>query len=185
MSEIICQYRVLQGTQPVCRIVADLTGRPLGDCHVNDSACTHCLKCGVAPQGPNVVTASMSIGVALRSGAPEFVARMKQRMSPYLTVTPPPQTACIFRGPEVRQVACKPCQAGSLIPVMVPAYRCPKHSECTLFNTGAFPKIKACSTCEDRLEQAYPLEANPAPAEVQQAIAAKKTPSPPVTRNEK
>ncbi len=166
MSEIACEYRSLDGDQPVCRVVADLTERPLAECHVNDSACTYCLKCGVAPQAPNPVTASMACGVATRSGDPSLSLLMSQRMRPHLVQVPPAALKCILRGPEMRQVQCKPCQAGSLTVVMVPVFRCPQHIECTLHNTGLNPRIKACSTCEEWLEHAYPLEANPAPPPV-------------------
>ena len=166
MSEIQCQYRSLQGTQPVCQVVAELTDRPLGECHVNDSACTFCLACGVAPQAPNTVTASMSLGVAHRLGDQPFLYRMLDRMQPHLTNNTLPPTHCILRGPETRQVPCKPCQAGRLTPVLIPVYRCPIHQECTLHNTGIMPRIKACATCEERLEKSYPLNVKPAPAAV-------------------
>lgn len=171
MTEISCRYRSLQGEQPVCQIVAELVERPLAECHVNDAACAFCLGCAVAPQTPNVVTASMSIGVAHRSGDSAFLAATVKRMQPHLPQSAPAPTACILRGPEIRHVKCKPCQANSLVPVMVPVYRCPKHSECTLHNVGGHPKIHACSTCQDRLEKAYPISTKAVPQSVLDQIA--------------
>lgn len=175
MTEIACRYRSVQGDQPVCQVVADLVERPLAECHVNDAACAHCLGCGVAPQAPNAVTASMSIGVAHRSGDSTFLAATVKRMQPHLPRSEPAPTACILRGPEIRQVKCKPCQANSLVPVMVPVYRCPKHSECTLHNVGVQPRIQACSTCQDRLEKAYPISTKPVPQSVLDQINQQRT----------
>lgn len=171
-DSISCPYRSLSGLTPVCQIVADLIDRPLAECQVNDSACAYCLQCGIAPQAPNQVTASMAVGVAKRTGDPQYLKSTLDRFRPYLSKLPsaPRVTTCVLRGPEVRQVACKPCQADSLIPVMMPVYRCPRHSECTLHNSGTFPKIQACATCGDRLEKFVPLEAKPAPPAVLAAI---------------
>lgn len=184
MTNIHCQYRTEPNAScehPVCSVVAELTERPLGECHVNDSACSFCLKCGVAPHHPNSVTASMAIGVANRSGSAEFLRRTLQRMSPYLTKTPPPLTKCILRGPEVRTVPCTPCQAGGHPSVTIPVYRCPKHVECTLYNTGIHPRIKACATCEERLEEPYQLEAHPTPRSVVEQIRNTRQIKPPPT----
>ena len=158
MSQINCPHRSLSGEQPVCQIVADLMDRPLPECHTNDSACNHCLKCGIAPQVPNAVTASMSIGLAKRTNDPQFLRETLDRFRLHLNKAPTPITTCVLRGPEVRKVACKPCQADSLVPVMMPVFRCPKHVECTLYNVGTFPKIQACATCGDRLEKYIPLD---------------------------
>lgn len=175
MTDIACRYRVLQGEQPVCQVVAELVERPLAECHVNDAACVHCLACGVAPQAPNVVTASMSIGVAKRSGDSSFLSATVKRMQPHLGTSAPAPTACILRGPEIRQVKCKPCQASSLLPVLVPVHRCPKHGECTVNNVGHHPRIQACSTCQDRLEKAYPISTKPVPQSVLDQIAARRS----------
>lgn len=161
MNEINCPFRSMIGEQPVCQIVSDIVERPLSECHTNDSACKYCMGCGIAPQNPNCVTASMSIGVAHRTGDPTFLRQVSVRMAPHLNKAEPPQTACVRRGREVRQVACKPCQADSNVPVMMPVYSCPLHQECTLHNTGTFPRIKACSTCEDRLEKPVPITPKP------------------------
>lgn len=172
MSEINCQFRSVINDQPVCQVVADIIERPLLECHTNDSACAYCLKCGIAPQTPNPVTASMSIHAANRSGDQAFVKEIVSRVSPALNKAPPPVTTCVRRGREIRRVACKPCQADSKTPVMVPVYTCPIHKECSLNNLGVFPKIKACATCDDRLEKPYQIEAKPvAPAVAAEARA--------------
>lgn len=172
MAEIICEYRDQLGDQPVCQIVASLMDLPLADCHTNDSACHACLKHTAAPQTPNAVVASMAIAAASRTGDKAFVRRTIDRFENRIAVAAAvPVTACVLRGPETRQVACKPCQADSLTPVMVPVFSCPKHKECTLHNTGTFPKIKACATCDDRLEKYYQLDTKPLPAPVLTAIA--------------
>ncbi len=156
---IDCEYREQNSDDvPVCQVVAELTELPLAVCRTNDSACRFCLNCGVAPQQPNEVVASMAIHATVRSGQPPgpAVARFKGHISqgapPEITLENMP---CVLRGPQTREVPCKPCQAGSLTVVNAPAYRCPKHGECTLKNTGVFPKIQACTTCEDRLPE-YP-----------------------------
>ena len=166
MPEIKCPHRSLSGDQPVCQVVSDLMDRPLAECHTNDSACAYCLQCGIAPQAPNAVTASMSIGVARRTNDPQYLRETLSRFRPYLNKTPVPITTCVLRGPEVRRVACKPCQADSLVSVMMPVFRCPKHNECTLHNVGTFPKIQACATCGDRLEKYVELQAKWIPPEV-------------------
>ncbi|MDB5338398.1 MAG: hypothetical protein JWN70_4017 [Planctomycetaceae bacterium] len=177
MTEFNCSYRSVIGQQPVCQVVADLTDLPLAICHTNDSACEFCLKCEIAPQVPNVVTASMSIHAAGRAGEP-LHGPMSQRMKPHLGPPPqPPNTVCVLRGPEIRKVACKPCQADSLIPVMLPVFRCPLHGECTLHNTGTFPKIQACATCGGRREKYVQLDVKPASAAVVAAIARRGTPT--------
>jgi hypothetical protein len=169
-AQINCPHHSQINGQPVCQVVSDLIDRSLAECHTNDSACNHCLGCGVAPQRPNVVTASMAIGVALRSQDDEFSRRTERRFRPYLMAAPRPITACVLRGLEIRKVDCKPCQADSLVPVKVAVYRCPRHQECTLHNTGTFPKIQACATCGDRLEHYVELEATPIPAAVLAAM---------------
>lgn len=155
MLSIDCRYRALisegGSPQPVCQIVAELTDRPLAECHVNDSACAYCLSCGIAPQAPNKVTASMAIGVAMRSGNQAFQRELTSRFR-HLLEPPPPATACVLRGSEIRQVACKPCQGGGNRQVLVPVFACPLHQECTLHNTGTHPRIQACATCAERQE---------------------------------
>lgn len=167
MAELNCPYRSLHGEQPVCQVVADLTDLPLALCHTNDSACAYCLKCEIAPQVPNKVTASMSVNAAILAGEVKGGDIIK-RMKPHLG--PPPNMVCVLRGPEIRKVACKPCQADSLVPVMVPVYRCPRQGECTLHNTGTFPKIQACATCPERLDKYVPLDVKPASTAVVAAI---------------
>lgn len=183
MSELNCPHRSIASDnpgQPVCQIVADLMDRPLAECHTNDGACAFCLKCGIAPQAPNEVTASMAVGVAMRNGDKEFLKatlyRFRRNLSP--SPLPPPATTCVLRGPEIRKVACKPCQADSLVPVMMPVYRCPRKGECTLHNTGTFPKIQACSTCGERLEKYVQLDTKPLPAAVVAAIPRRGVPAP-------
>lgn len=167
-----CEYHSTIDGQSVCRIVAELTDLPLRICHTNDSACEFCLQCGVAPQAPNRVTASMSVHAGILAGE-ALGGPITKRMSPHLARAEAPNTTCVLRGPEIRKVDCKPCQADSLVPVSVPVFRCPRHSECTLNNTGTFPKIKACSTCGERLEQYVQLDVKPAPPEVMAAIHAR------------
>jgi len=176
MQPVQCQYRSLIGGQPVCQIVADLMDRPLLECHTNDSACEYCVKCSIAPQVPNVVVASMAIGVALRSGDASLQQVTSARFRQHLIPAPKPITTCVLRGPETRTVACKPCQADSLVPVMMPVYRCPRHNECTLHNTGTFPKIQACATCGDRLEKYVELDVRQAPPAVLAAITQQSRP---------
>ncbi len=174
MTEIKCDYRSLNGEQPVCRIVADITDRPLVECRVNDSACAHCLGCGVAPQAPNVVTASMAIGVAQRTGDPLFFREMIGRMNPHLRQPQqltPENTPCIKRGKVIRQQECKPCQqngGGKFVPV----FACPEFGECTIGNTGVTPKIQGCATCppDKRCETSYQLT-HVNPPEVVKAVA--------------
>jgi hypothetical protein len=168
---INCPYYSLHGEQSVCQVVADLMERPLSECHTNPAACRFCLECGIPPQVPNPVTASMAIGVAIRTQDQGYMKATMDRFKNNLLKAPPPVTTCVLRGPEIRQVACKPCQADSLVPVMKPVYRCPKHGECTLHNTGTFPKIKACVGCGDRLEQYVQLDAKVIPPEVIQAMS--------------
>ena len=146
MPEINCPHRSLSGEQPVCQIVSDLMDRPLSECHTNDSACAHCLNCGIAPQVPNAVTASMSIGLAKRTEDQQFLREALNRFRPYLNKYAPPVTTCVLRGPEIRKVACKPCQADSLVPVMMPVFRCSKFNEFTLHNVRTIPKIHACDS---------------------------------------
>jgi hypothetical protein len=105
----------------------------------------------------------MSIGVAARSGDRTLLQNIATRMKPYLAKQSPPATKCVLRGPEIRQMQCKPCQVDSLKVVMIPVYRCPKHNECTLHNTGTHPRVHACATCQDRLETAYQIDARAAP----------------------
>ena len=169
-TDINCLYRSLQGTQPVCQIAAELIDRPLSECTTNDDLCRHCLKCGIAPQKPNPYSASVAIGAAARTGDQSFLQSVIKRFKANLNKSAPPPTTCVLRGPEIRKVACKPCQADSLTPVMLPVYRCPKHNECTLHNTGTFPKIQACATCGERLEKYVQLDVKLAPAAVVAAI---------------
>lgn len=171
MSLILtCPYRELQGAQPVCQIVAEFMGRPLAECHVNDSACVHCLNGQVAPQTPNAVVASMAIGVAARTQDQAFLKRTVDRFRDFLNKPPAPITACVLRGPAVRSVPCKPCQADSPVAVMMPVFRCPRHDECTLHNTGTFPRIQACATCAERLEEYVQIDVRQAPPAVLAAI---------------
>lgn len=170
MTNIECPYRSVIGEQPVCQVVADLIDRPLAECFTYDQTCASCLGCGIAPQVPNAYTASLAIHAAGKSPDPSFVKTTLTRFKSYLNKTPPPVTKCVLRGPEIRKVACKPCQADSLTPVMVPVFGCPRHQECTLHNTGTFPKIKACATCEDRMENYVHLDTKPIPAVVLAAI---------------
>lgn len=165
----------MSGDQPVCQVVADLTGLPLALCHTNDSACAYCLKCEIAPQVPNKVTASMSIHAATLAGEVKG-GNIANRMLAHLGKPTVPITTCVLRGPEIRTIACKPCQADSLVPVMKPVFRCPKHGECTLHNTGTFPKIQACATCNDRLEKYVQLDVKQAPAAVLAEIPKKRKP---------
>ncbi len=151
-DQIECRYRSQVGDAPVCRVVSDFLDRPLGECHVNDSACAFCLQSGVPPQTPNTVIASMAIGVASRTNDATFVRETLQRFRPYLQTIPLPVTTCVLRGAEVREVPCKPCQADSQVAVMKAVYACPLHMECTLHNTGVHPRIHACATCADRKE---------------------------------
>lgn len=101
------------------------------------------------------------VSTADRSAVPEISPDQPKPRAP---------TTCIMRGLEIRKVACKPCQADSLTPVTVPVFSRPKHQECTLHNTGTFPKIQACATCGDRLEKSYQLDTRPLPAAVLAAI---------------
>lgn len=170
MTKIECPHRSVIGEQPVCQVVADLIDRPLAECFTYDQTCASCLSCGIPPQVPNAYTASMAIHAAGKSPDPSFVKTTLARFKSHLNKTPPPVTQCVLRGRETRRVACKPCQAGSLTPVMVSVFSCPRHQECTLHNTGTFPKIQACATCGDRLEKYYELDAKPIPAVVLAAI---------------
>lgn len=154
MNEPKCEYRTVYGEKRLCQIVANLTKLPLAFCETNDSACTYCLACRTAPETPNQVTASMSIHAANRCGNCNEII---ERMVPYLATggTLEPDARCVLRGHQVRHVECKPCQAGTLTSVSVAVFRCSKHGECTLRNTGTFPKIQGCGTCIDRLSE-YP-----------------------------
>lgn len=173
MTEINCQYRSVIDGQPVCQIVSEITDRPLPECHTNDSACAYCLQCGIAPQSPNKATASMAMGTAQRTEDKVFMRQMSNRVGHVLRSDPAP-TSCFMRGTEIRKVACKPCQADSLVPVIVSVYRCPKHTECTLNNIGTHPRIQACSTCQDRLEKPYQIDAKPVHPEVLAAMQQKR-----------
>jgi hypothetical protein len=162
MSDINCEYRSLKSDTPLCRVVSELTDLPLDLCETNDSACEFCLKCGIAPQTPNRVTASMAVHAHSRAGT-----KPSNHVTQVLRDTSPPpmlaNTPCVFRNQQVREQACKPCQAGGRVPVLVPVYRCNsgKYSECTIRNTGTVPKIQACVTCEHRLSEypeLFPLE---------------------------
>ena len=156
MHDIICQYRSLEGAQPVCQIVSQLSNAPLRLSHTNDSACVFCLSCGIDPYTPNRATASMAIHAARRAGE-SFNGPIQRRMQPFLMVNAPPanaaNTPCRLRGPQIRTQPCPPCQAGSKTPVLVPVYRCPVHQECTIRNTGIHPRIQGCVTCQSRTLQ--------------------------------
>jgi hypothetical protein len=165
MSELIasiqCPYRTMHGSIPLCQIVAELTDFPLEFCETNDSACDYCLKCGIAPQTPNKVTASMSVNAAERMGEPHYSTIAKHMRHVLLSrfEASVETLPCVFRGVAFRQQECKPCQAGSLNVVIVPVYHCLAFQECTIRNTGTFPKIKACSTCPERTPVARTDEA--------------------------
>jgi hypothetical protein len=170
-TEIICEFRTIatDGT-PLCQVVADLNDFPLEICHTNDSACEYCLRSGVAPQAPNQVTASMSVHAAHRYGEANGGGTMR-RMAPTLRApaTEEPtleNTPCVLRGMPTRQQACKPCQAGGKLAVMVPVYACTVHGECTLRNTGTLPKIQGCVTCQARQSQYAQIDATPLPTAV-------------------
>lgn len=169
MTEINCPHRSIRGDAiPVCQIVANVTGMSLEVCQTNDSACGACLKCDIPPQTPNFVVASMAIGAAMREQHPNRQVIL-DRMKPHLNSSPAPtlqNTPCVLRGLETRKQACKPCQAGSNIPVMVPVYRCPTHGECTLQNTGTHPKIQACVTCQERQAEYPQLQTREYPPEI-------------------
>ena len=174
MSDISCPYRSTQQDKPCCQIVADLIDLPLVRCTVNDSACAHCLSLPIAPQTPNSVTASMSIHAAQATGDQALLRETVARMKPHLTKSPPAppktpeQVPCILRGKRKRQVECKPCQANGQL--MVDVFHCPKHTECTINNTGLQPKIKGCATCQERLPEAYQIETRPVPSAVLAAM---------------
>ena len=174
MSDISCPYRSTQQDKPCCQIVADLIDLPLVRCTVNDSACAHCLTLQIAPQTPNSVTASMSIHAAQATGDQALLRETVARMKPHLTKSPPAppktpeQVPCILRGKRKRQVECKPCQANGQL--MVDVFHCPKHTECTINNTGLQPKIKGCATCQERLPEAYQIETRPVPSAVLAAM---------------
>lgn len=174
MNPINCKHRTTD-VQPACRIVASLVDLPVVNCPVNDEACRHCLGCGIAPQTPNQAVASLAMLAARRTGDTAFLSLVAARMKPHLrkvpAVTPP--TACIRRGPQIRTVECKPCQAGGG-PLMVPVFRCPVHNECTLHNIGVHPRIKACATCDDRLEKSYQIDIRPVPQAVLDQIHARR-----------
>lgn len=174
---IDCPYRSSPHDKPCCQIVADLIDRPLAQCPVNDSACQHCLTLAIAPQTPNCVTASMSIHAAQATGDQTLLREVVNRMRPHLTKSPPAppktpeQVPCVLRGKILRQVECKPCQANGQL--MVDVFRCPKHTQCTINNTGLQPKIKGCTTCQERLPEAYQIETRPTPAVVLDAMKAR------------
>ena len=146
-----CQYRSTINEQPVCQIVADITDRPLADCHVNDSACEYCLGCGIAPQTPNPATASMAIGVAMRTKDKAFFQQITNRVGQHLNKNKPAPTACVHRGDVIGQRECKPCQANGDA-LMVDLFRCPIHGACTLHATGTHPVVRGCAGCPDRQE---------------------------------
>ena len=160
------------GEHACCRVISELIDRPLEQCHTNDYACESCLKTGVAPQVPNAVVAVLSIRAAQRSGDGALAQSAFTRFASFMNLQPLPPTTCVLRGPEIRKVDCKPCQADSLVPVPVPVFRCPKHQECTLHNTGTFPKIQACVSCGVRLEKYVQLDVKPAAPEALAAIHA-------------
>ena len=168
--EIHCPHRSLSGDLPVCRVAEEFSGLPLAECRVNDSACACCLTCGIAPRTPNKVTASMAIGAVARRGDARQATQIIARLRSHLQQTDSAVTTCVLRGPQVRRVLCKPCQAGGATPVLVQVFRCPRHTECTLNNTGMHPRIHACATCAERLEQYYELGARENPPEVLAAI---------------
>lgn len=173
-SSIQCPHRIVANGQPVCEIVQQIVGLPLAQCVVNDSACAHCLSLPIAPQTPNSVTASMSIHAAKATGDQTMLREIITRMRPHLTKSPPAppktpeQVPCILRGKILRQVECKPCQANGQL--MVDVFRCPKHTQCTINNTGLQPKIQGCTTCQERLPEAYQIETRPTPQVVLAAI---------------
>ncbi len=169
---IACPHHSEINGQPVCEIVADITGRPLAECHTNDSACAYCLGCGIAPQRPNPATASMAIGAADRTGDKTFASVILGRMTPHLRRSEPAPTVCILRGRPIRKVECKPCNAGAG-GVMVDVYSCPKHGQCTLNATGLHPRTQACAGCPDRLEKSYQIEIRPTPPAVLEQIYAR------------
>lgn len=151
-NNVVCSYRIMLDNVPRCHVVAELTNLPLAVCETNNSACEFCLTCKVAPQTPNQVTASLAIHAAERMGDTHTSQVLKQVRH----VLRDPATAtldtlpCVYRGSEFRQQECKPCQADSRSVVMVSVFRCSQFRECTINNTGRFPKIQACSTCLNR-----------------------------------
>ncbi len=173
-SEITCPSRSVHDGHPCCHIVSDLIGLPLNQCRVNDSACAHCLTLPIAPQTPNCVVSSMSIHAAQSTGDQSLLRETVARMKPHLTKSPPAppktpeQVPCILRGRRKRQVECKPCQANGQL--MVDVFHCPKHTECTINNTGLTPKIKGCTTCQERLPEAYQIQTRSVPQVVRNAI---------------
>lgn len=151
MITIDCQHLVVIDGQPVCKIVSELTDRPLRECHVNDSACEYCLGCGIAPQTPNPATASMAIGVAMRTKNTAFFQQMVSRVGQHLNKNKPAPTACVHRGEVIGQRECKPCQANGHA-LMVDLFQCPIHGVCTLHATGTHPVVRGCAGCPDRQE---------------------------------
>lgn len=171
---INCPFRSDSADGPLCRIVAEVTDLPLELCKTNDSACDYCIQCGIAPQTPNGVVASMALAAQVRAKVQpsQEILRVIPRESavkPTLDNTP-----CVFRNQQTREVECKPCQTGDQ-PPLVPVYRCNsgKRSECTLMNTGLVPKIQGCVTCPDRLPEYPRLVSLPTPETVLAAMQAK------------
>lgn len=162
MTEINCIHRSLNENQPVCRVVADATGLGLSACHVNDSACRHCLTCGASPSTPNSVVASMSIAAVKRTDGD--MESIKRRMTPYLTRGPSmprrvtaEQLPCIHRGELLRQIDCELCGDTN---TKVDVHRCKlpeaEHDsrECTPGRWSKTPKqpSKVCLGCGSRQE---------------------------------
>jgi len=179
MPSHICPFLYTVANQPTCQVVADLLDRPVADCVTSAAACEHCIRCDTPPQRPNYVTASLAISTVHQLKNDAYLQETIRRLRPFIGQygpPPAPVTTCVLRGPETRTVACKPCQADSLVPVMMPVYRCPWHSECTLHNTGTFPKIQACATCGDRLEKYVELDVRQAPPAVLAAISQRAKP---------
>jgi hypothetical protein len=156
MSDFGCRYRIVRADgMPVCQIASELTDLPLELCETNDSACGYCLSCGIAPQAPNRVTASICVTAAMQAGESSdgpIMRRMRSTLMDPVVHATLENTPCVFRGPRIGVVACKPCQAGSLTPMMVAIFGCEVYRTCTFKNTGVHPRIAACVTCASRRE---------------------------------
>jgi|GEM_PF-1871756 len=75
---------------------------------------------------------------------------------------------CRWRGPVLRQVECRPCQASGQSR-FVDVHACQQFGQCTLHNAGvrrdgaASPLVSVCATCPTRLQKPPATTALPAP----------------------
>ena len=138
-----------------CMRAAAFSGLDAKYCATNPSACAYCKgtwNSNIPPEA-NSPIASIAVHAALSAGISlEERQAIMRKAGPYLSrTTTPDDYKCVYRGPVVGTVICKPCQANGESRE-VATYACSVHGRCTLHQTGHVPKIRGCAACPDRAE---------------------------------